>query len=128
RVPKSVNRGFEDELREVEESVLPMAKIVAIVVHVPDVGHVLLLQVSVDALADANEAVFVAAGNPQQLQLAGWWRRVSEQVRGWLCIRRGRHPSHPSECIQVPESEIQGLAAAHRKPGQGSALALCLHG
>jgi hypothetical protein len=32
------------------------------------VRDVLLLQVSVDALADANQAVFVAGGNPQQLQ------------------------------------------------------------
>ena len=42
-----------------------MLEIVAVIIDVPDVGHVLLLQISMDALANADEAVCVAAGDPQ---------------------------------------------------------------
>ncbi len=42
-----------------------------IAVHVPDVWEAVLLEVVVDALANADQAVFVAATEPEQPQLPG---------------------------------------------------------
>lgn len=57
----------KDALEEVVEVVRPMGAIVPVAVYVPDVGNVLLLQVRVNPLADADEPVLVAAGEPEQL-------------------------------------------------------------
>ncbi len=57
--------GFEDELGKLVERLLPVPEVVIVLIHVPRVRHFLFLQVSVDALTDADEAVFVAAGNPE---------------------------------------------------------------
>ena len=55
--------GFEgNALREQPQVVSPMRGIVGVAIHVPDVGHLLLLEVGVNSLADANESVLVSAG------------------------------------------------------------------
>ena len=56
-----LSRWLKDQLRKIIESFFPMLEVMRVFVHVPDVRHVLLFQVSVDVLADANEAVLVAA-------------------------------------------------------------------
>jgi hypothetical protein len=35
----------------------------------PHVGHVLLLQISVNALADVDQTILVTAGKPQELEV-----------------------------------------------------------
>ena len=58
---RSVCRGFENALGEVKEGALPVAEIMRIIVHVPDMGHVFLLQECMDALTNTDESIFVAA-------------------------------------------------------------------
>ena len=126
RVPKSVCSGFENALREVEESVLPMVKIVAVIIHMPDMRHIFLLQVSMHTLADADEVVFVAGGNPKEFQLLRGGYGIRHQLCGGPRIRSGGEPAHPGEGIQIPEAEVQRLAAAHRQASKCPALAVCL--
>ena len=56
----------------------------------PDVRHILLLQITMHTLADADEAVFVAAGNPEQFQLLRRGLRDPAPVprRAWYSERR----------------------------------------
>ena len=52
----SLRGRFENQLGEIVEPLLPVLEVVRVLIHMPDVRHVLFLQVSVDALADTNEA------------------------------------------------------------------------
>ena len=54
---------LKDELRKIVESLLPMFKIVRVIVYMPDVRHVVFFEEGMNALADADQAVFVAAGD-----------------------------------------------------------------
>ena len=63
---------LEDVLAEQVQIVVPLGGVVGIPVHMPDMRHAILFEVFVDALADADQAVLVAASEPQQLQLL--WR------------------------------------------------------
>ena len=47
----------------------PGVGIVAVGIHVPDVGQVLLFEVVMDALGDADQTVHVATTEVQQLQM-----------------------------------------------------------
>src|SRR5881409_71746 len=60
---------FEDALCEEVEIVLPFGSVVGIPVHVPYVTHSFFFEVVVDALADADQAVLISAGKPNQLKL-----------------------------------------------------------
>src|SRR5438128_2175826 len=62
---------FEDALGEMVKIVAHFSRIVAIAVHVIDVGHALFFQVVVNTLVDAEQAVLVADSQPQNLQLLG---------------------------------------------------------
>ena len=53
-----------------------------VVGHVPDVRHAFLLEVGVDVLTDVDEAVLVAAGKPEQLQLLGRFRSGRSSAGG----------------------------------------------
>src|SRR5579872_1010360 len=53
---------LEQALEEVVEVVAPVRRVVGVAVHVPDVRNALLLQVGVDALADANQPILAAGG------------------------------------------------------------------
>ncbi len=57
----------EYSLEEMIEVVPPVRGIMPLAVYIPDVRNVLLLQIGVHSLADADEPVFVAAGEKQQL-------------------------------------------------------------
>src|SRR3954470_19548941 len=59
----------KDPLGEIIEVVPPLGRVVAVAVDVPDVRDTLLLEVGVHALADAEQAVLVAAGDPEQPDL-----------------------------------------------------------
>lgn len=60
-VRRLFGRRFENQFGKIIEALLPMLKVVGVIINVPDVRDVLLLQVGVDALADANQAILVAA-------------------------------------------------------------------
>jgi hypothetical protein len=66
-VARGVPHSAEHPLEEVVEVVPPFRGVVRVVVHVPDVRDVLLLQVGVHALADAEESILVATGDPEEL-------------------------------------------------------------
>src|ERR1700722_2419676 len=77
----------EELLGEVVEVVPPLGRVVSVAVDVPDVRDVLLFQVGMHALADAEELVLVAAGDPQELELLLRAFRVGNQFRGRLRVR-----------------------------------------
>jgi hypothetical protein len=54
-------------LDEQIQVVLPLRRVVRVAVNMPDVGNVVLLQVSMHALADADQAIPLPASEPQQL-------------------------------------------------------------
>jgi hypothetical protein len=60
--------GNENPLRKVIEVVASSLAVVTVIVHVPDVGDVLLFQMRVDAFGNADETVLVAAGTIEQFQ------------------------------------------------------------
>jgi len=84
-----------------------MAKIMRIVVHVPDVRDVLLLQIAVDALAETDEAIFATSGNPEEFELLRGACGIGHQLRRGLGIRRGGESSNPGKGIQVSEAKVQ---------------------
>ena len=83
--------------------------VVAIGVHVPDVGHALFCQVIVKPLADADQAVLVAE-EPQKLQLLDG-RRIGNEFGRRLGIRGGGDSGYPGELVDVGQADVQGLAA-----------------
>jgi len=58
---------LKDPLREKIEVVLPFRGVVRVPVYVPHMRDAFLLQVGVNALTDAEQAVLAAARHPQQL-------------------------------------------------------------
>ena len=64
-----------------------MLEVVCVAVHVPDVGHVFLLQVVVDALADANQAVLVAARDVEEPDLRPGGCGIGKFIR-WQRVRQ----------------------------------------
>src|SRR3954469_5238749 len=69
-------------------------------------------KIRMHALADANEAVFVAAGKTEQLVRL---LRVGHEFRRRLRVWRGRKTADPGESVEVCQPEIQRLPAAHRE-------------
>ncbi|MDB6129655.1 MAG: hypothetical protein JWM04_762 [Verrucomicrobiales bacterium] len=51
---------FEKELGKIIQALFPMLEVVCVFIHMPGVRNILLLQVSVHALADANESILIA--------------------------------------------------------------------
>ena len=45
-----------------------MGRVVGVSIDVPDVRHVILFKVTLQSLADADEAIFIAAGKPEEPQ------------------------------------------------------------
>jgi hypothetical protein len=70
-----------------------------------------------NTLADADEAVFVAARNPDSSDcFAG--RAASGTSSAAGLVFEQRIILHPRERIQIPEAEVQRLAAAHRQTSE----------
>ena len=55
---------LENMLGKEIQVVGPFGSVVTVGIHVPDVRHILLFQVIVDALADADQAVLITATQP----------------------------------------------------------------
>ena len=70
------------------ERFFPMLEIVRVLIDMPDVRHILFLQISVNPLADANQSVFVAAGDKEELQLLLRFFGIRHEFSGRLRIRR----------------------------------------
>src|SRR5580765_7293888 len=81
-----------------------------------------------DALADADQTVFVAAGDIEKLQLLRRFLGIGHEFRWWLRVRRRRKSTDPRKRVEVRETDVQRLSAAHREPGQRAALAIRFHG
>ena len=105
-----------------------MLEVMGVFVHVPDVGNIVLLEVGVDTLADADEPILVAAGNVEQLQLLDGRRRIGHEFRRRPRVRGRGKPAHPRKGVEVCQAEVERLPAAHGKPGQRAVLAIGLHG
>ena len=103
-----------------------MLEVVRVLVHVPDVRHVFLLQVSVNILADTDEAVFVAARDIEELQLLRRLFRIGHQFRRRLCVWRRGETADPSKGVEVSQTKIERLAATHGQTGQRAVLPVCV--
>ena len=118
----------ENVLAEKVEVVIPLGGVVRVAIHMPDMRDAILLEILVHRLADANQTVLVAAAEPYQLQLFGN-RRVRHQRRWRLpCVGRRREPADIGERLGVNQADVQRLAAAHRKAGQGAVVAIGIYG
>ena len=78
------------------------------------------------ALADVDQAILVAAREPEELELVAGLGRIRNQFLGWLGVGCGRESAHRGEGLEVAEAEVQRLPATHRKSGQGPVLAVRL--
>ncbi len=116
--------GNEKPLRKVIEVAAPGLAVVAVVVHVPDVGDVVLLQIGVNALGNTDQAVLVAAGKIEQLQLLARGGGVGHKFGGRFGVGRGRKPADPRKRVEVLQAEVERLAAAHRETGERALLAI----
>src|SRR3712207_6678236 len=88
-VPRAAAFLSEDPLGEVVERVAPVGGVVGVVVDVPDVVDALFLQVGVDVLAGADQAVLVAAGEVEEFELLFGGVGVGEEVGGALGVGGG---------------------------------------
>ncbi len=64
RLPRGLRCLLEKALRKQPEVVLPMGCVVTVAVHVPNMRHLLLFEKGVESLADPDQTVLVAAGQP----------------------------------------------------------------
>ena len=85
-------RLFEEPLSKQVQVIAPLGRVVAVGVDMPDVRHVVLLEVGVNALADADQAVLVAAGQPQELQLLACGRGIGDELGGRLVLGAEEKP------------------------------------
>ncbi len=83
-----------------------------VVGNVPHVRHALGLHVGVEILAYVNEAIAAAAGKPKQPQLL-CCGGIGQQVFAFLGIGAGGEGSEPGEAIEVCETKVHRLPAAH---------------
>src|SRR6185436_11206374 len=95
----------KDALREVIEVASPRHRIVRLIIDVPDVRDVVLFQVPVYALADADQAILVATRQPEELQLLLRLGRIRDEHRRRLRVRRGGEGAKPGEAVEMCEAE-----------------------
>ena len=67
-----------------------MLEVMGVFVDVPDVWHVLLLEINVDALADPDQAVLVPAGEVQEIELGWAFRDQAPGLQRVWCWERRR--------------------------------------
>src|SRR5260370_27052147 len=79
---------LKNQLGEMIERLLPMVEVMSVFIHMPDVRNVLLLQVGVKALADADQAILIAIRDIEELQLPGSRRRVRHEFLRSFRVRR----------------------------------------
>ena len=80
---------LEDLLTEVPQVMFPVRGIVSMTVHVPCVRDLLLLQESLGFLADSQQLIFAAAGQPDEVILSSSRGGVRDQLFGWSGVGCG---------------------------------------
>lgn len=96
-----VGRWFEQQLSEVVQVVALVRRIVSVRIDVPNVRHVLFIEVTLQPLADTDQSVFVTAGEPQQFELLFCLRGIGNEFFGGLCIWSRREAANPGKRIDV---------------------------
>ena len=97
----------EDQSGEVKEIVFPVCGIVGVMIKIPDVGDLLLTQVTLGSLADTQQIIATAAGEPDQVE------RVFCQFTGRNELFRAasvggcRECGEPGEFVGAGEGEVQ---------------------
>ena len=71
----------------------------AFVVAVPDVRHVALIEVGLDALRDVDEPILVAAGQVERLQPGLRRGGIQPELGGRPGVRRGGERADPREGV-----------------------------
>src|SRR5579871_7025699 len=117
----------ENPLREVVQVVLPLRGVMRVSVYIPHMRHPLLLQVGMNALADAEQAVLAAARHPQQLQLLGYFG-IGHEFGRTLLVRGRGESSDVGECLGVDNYNVQRLASTHGETCEGAMVTVGVHG
>ena len=91
-------------------------------VHIPEMRDIFLFQISVHALANADEPIFIATREVEQLELGFRRTCIGDELLGTLGVRRRRKPTDPGKRLQMPQSKVKRLPTAHREPRNASAL------
>jgi hypothetical protein len=76
-----------------------------------------------NVLADADQSIFVATGNPQLFFVFRVLKFRGEFLH-WFGVGGGRKGADPSERFKVPKAEIEGLTTSHRQTGDGPFLSI----
>src|SRR6185369_3928328 len=93
----------------------------------PDVWYLLLFEIGMDTLADTDQAILVTAGQPQQLQLSGGRSGVRHKLLRRLSIRGRRETAYPRKSVEMCQTEVQGLSAAHGQASERAVFAVGLY-
>src|SRR5687767_5114936 len=98
-----MRRSSKNPLRKMVNIVRPSRTVVSVIVHVPDVRDVLLLQIGVNALGNIDEAILVATGNVEQLQLLPRDGGIRHEFSSRLGVWRGRKSADPRKRVEMPK-------------------------
>jgi hypothetical protein len=82
-------------------------EIVRVLIHVPDVRHVVFLEVGVDILADADEAVLVATGEVEKLELLRGIRRIRASSAAGLVLGADEKPPTQAKVARLPRPKFK---------------------
>ena len=97
----------KDQSGEVPEVVFPVCGIVGVAVEVPDVRELLLSQAALSSLADAEQIIAAAAGEPDQMERIVGEFTGGDELIGGASIGGGGECCEPGEFVGVGEGEVQ---------------------
>ena len=80
---------LKDALNEPVQTAAPVLRIMAVAIDVPDVVDFVLLQKLMRSLADVDQTIFVAAGEPQQFELFFCFGGIGNEFLRAFRVRRG---------------------------------------
>ncbi len=89
------------------EVVFPVCGIVGVAVEVPDVGYLLLPQVSLSSLADAEQIIATAAGEPDQVERIVGEFTGGDELIGVACVGGSGECCEPGEFVGAGEGKVQ---------------------
>ena len=103
---RSLGGRSEDELGELEEGLFPVIEIMGVFIHMPYVRNVILLQVGVNPLTDANQPILIAAREVEEFQKPGGLFRIRNEFGTGLCVWGRGESTDPGESIEVPQTKV----------------------
>jgi hypothetical protein len=96
----------EYALSEMIQIIGPRFAVMAVAVHVPNVGHLMLFHIDVDPLGNVDEPVLVAAGQIKQFQSLARCGGIRHEFDRRFGVWRGGKPADPGERVEMTEPEV----------------------